>query len=383
MKLLDIIKQHTEYKQFVPTNKDLKSDELNKLSNRLKASSQDKTFINILEWQDRNIKYWEERASTSLILTLLIIFSLTMIISFFGKTDPTMYWLFLLFPFLILGGATLNIIIYLITLLFSVLFIPVSLALITPSITLNSKMLLLFIGSSFVLGAFISLILNLILKYSAIKRFTPEFKLGDTFKLSLSIQRIINYRLSICRDYAKLTSALLLKLYPKEEIYFVLIQGHVAVVVKLKDKLYVIDQKLPILTLENWVEKWRRRHHKKKLDLKLVRLYLEDNNVRIQHIKQKNFPYYLQSSNLNELNIKVKKLFKLNNTNIKQKDAPLLEIPLKNLISYFSNDDLFNLSLIELIKNKIEDELVGNIDKLNNLEIVQKDNNLVLRIWLK
>ena len=61
MSRIDKVRQHTIYKQFVPANKDLDNDELNKLSNRLKADSENKTLVNILEWQDRNIKYWDER----------------------------------------------------------------------------------------------------------------------------------------------------------------------------------------------------------------------------------------------------------------------------------------------------------------------------------
>ena len=48
-----------------------------------------------------------------------------------------------------------------------------------------------------------------------------------------------------------------------------------------------------------------------------------------------------------------------------------------------SNDELTKYSLIELIRNRIEDELAGNIELIDNLGIEQRDNDLILRLWLK
>lgn len=55
------------------------------------------------------------------------------------------------------------------------------------------------------------------MRYGNIKRLVPEFRIGDTFTLSLPIEKILKYRLSVCRDYAKLTMALLLDLHPKSD----------------------------------------------------------------------------------------------------------------------------------------------------------------------
>ena len=48
---------------------------------------------------------------------------------------------------------------------------------------------------------------------------------------------------------------------------------------------------------------------------------------------------------------------------------------LKNLESLYSQDELVEDSLIEAIKNKIEDELVGNINALNYVDLVKKDED--------
>jgi hypothetical protein len=48
-------------KSFVPTPSDIKSVELKKLAGRLKGNSEKETLTNILEWEERNIKFWWER----------------------------------------------------------------------------------------------------------------------------------------------------------------------------------------------------------------------------------------------------------------------------------------------------------------------------------
>jgi len=48
-------------KQFVPTKEEIDSEEVKNLSNRLRANTPKETLTNILEWQDRNLKFWEER----------------------------------------------------------------------------------------------------------------------------------------------------------------------------------------------------------------------------------------------------------------------------------------------------------------------------------
>lgn len=383
MDWLDKLKQHTIYKQFVPTDEDLNNDELKKLAERLKAETQAKTLINILEWQDRNIKYWDERAITSVILSFLVISSFS-ILSFIG-INPLVYLLLLLFiPILFFGNITLNIALDLIAFFLVILLIPISVALTSPNLSVSSNMLLFFIAISFILGALISLILELIFKYTYIKRLVPEFKIDDTFELSLSIEKILKYRLSICRDYAKLTSALLLKIYPKKEIYFALIPKHVAVVINLDNRFFVIDQKLPILPLYKWQEKWRRRLNKNNLKIKLIRIYLENEKVKIRTVRHEKISYRdVDIAELNKLEYEIKKSLSLaKNRKRKSKTRSSIEIILHDMIPLLNKDDIFRFSLIRLIRNRIEKELVGNISKLDDLEIVPSGDNLVVRVWL-
>ncbi len=110
---------------------------------------------------------------------------------------------------------------------------------------------------SVIFGGIIFLLLYLILKYRNIKSFQPNFRLRDTFKLSLPVEKILKYRLAICRDYAKLTAALLLKMYPENNILFISFPSHVATGIQIKNTIYILDQRLPILTINDWLKKWK------------------------------------------------------------------------------------------------------------------------------
>jgi len=381
MSWLDTIKRHTIYKQFLPTDEDLSNEELKNLAQRLKTDSQEKNLINILEWQDRNIKTWSERWTTASILTNLTIIALFVISIYFGKINHYLYFLLLFIPFIILGNLTLNIIFNLIIFLVSVLIIPLVLSTFSPVLNINSSIFLVLIAFSVVLGSFISLVIDLFLKYRGLKSYIPDFDISDTFKLSLPIKKILHYKLAICRDYAKLTSALILTLHPKSEIYFVLIPQHVAVCIKLNNKMYVLDQKLPILTLDIWKEKWKKQLKKKKLKIDLVKIYLENKKIRCKSVKNDEVLYQHNEINIDELNNKIKKLFKINIDRPKKKDN--LKIPIKDFVLLISNDEIVKNSLIELIKNRVEDELVTNINNLKYIDAERKDKDLIIKVWLK
>lgn len=375
---LDWIKQHSLYIQFLPTKKDLKSQRLKELASRLRSDSKNKTLINILEWQDRNIKAWEERWIFPTILNYLVIISIG-IISSFGKTNPCL--LLLLIPLLFLGNITLNIVFILIVLILFILLIPLFFSLSSSILSISSTNFLIFILFSFILGAFISLLKYLSLKYRNLKNHIPDFDIRDTFKLSLSIDKILKYKLSICRDYAKLTSALILTIYPKEEIYYVLIPQHVAVGIKLNDRIYVLDQKLPILILDKWKEKWRMKLKKRNLKINFVRVYLEDKNIKIKSLTQAEAVCDLSKPDLNDLINETRRSLNLKNKKPKIKSTS--EIYLKDFMTIFSNDDLVKSSIQEAIKNNIRDELATNIDNLIYFDAEVKNRDIILKLWLK
>lgn len=377
-----------EERQYVPTMEDVNNKDLKILARRLKSGSDEETLSNVLEWQDRNLKYWEERWLTHTILVFLLFFSAATLYLYFNAINPAILGLLALGIFgLVLLGTSLFKFVYHLVFLFILIITYITIITYNlPSITVNSKTFLFIIAISLILGAFLSLIINLVMKYKNIKSSVLDFKIEDTFKLSLSIDKILKYRLSICRDYAKLTSALLLNLYSKEEIYFTLIPKHVAVAIKLNEKLYVLDQKLPILPLEKWADKWKNRLKKKSLAVKLVRISKINDALKTEWLKDK----FQTNKNVQtkeeiavqEITKKLKEFFKISDKIKDKKEIVEFEIPFKKISSLLDKDKISNFSLIEAIKNRIEDEIVGNIKNIYDLTLNKIGEDLILKIKL-
>jgi predicted transglutaminase-like protease len=66
-------------RQFLPSKEDLECEDTKELSKRLMGDSYKETLTNIVEWQEKNIQYWHERADMFLLLYLLSSVSLCFI----------------------------------------------------------------------------------------------------------------------------------------------------------------------------------------------------------------------------------------------------------------------------------------------------------------
>lgn len=362
--------------QFLPDLKDVKNKELKKLSKRLEEDSKQETLTNIVEWQERNILYWVDRADMFIVFCFLLIFSICFLpIPLCRKTILSftfilfsIYDLFLSITYLL---PVIGFLIAFFTLIYSVNF----------SLGSMIQPLANLIALSMIFGGFVSLLTYMILKYRNIKSFQPEFKLSDTFKLSLSVDKILKYRLAICRDYAKLTSSLLFNMYPDSELYFITIRGHVATGIKIKNKIYVLDQRLPILSMDNWLIKWNKEAniYKLKIDEKSKRKPLDVVFDRHEKIPKKtNEPHpKIDTEKLTEELAKI--------LGIKQnshKDEPDFEIPLPNYAIYYEDDEITKYSLIRVVKNRLKNELCGNMDKISKINISQNKRDLILSVCL-
>jgi len=197
-----------------------------------------------------------------------------------------------------------------------------------------------------------------------------------TTRLSLPLEKIVKkYRLAVCRDYAKLTAALLFSIYPNSKVYFFAIWGqHVATAVKINDKYYVLDQKLPVLTKNGWLNRW---------NLKDAEVYTSElkrdseGKVTIRWYERitRNSPK-IDTEKLTEEIAKI--------LGIKQsthKDKPDFEIRLYDYAIYYDDDEITKYSLIRAIKNRFEGELCGNIDKVSKIEISQKEKDLIIKVY--
>ena len=194
--------------------------------------------------------------------------------------------------------------------------------------------------------------MQLFIKYRTLKRHSPKFKVSDTFLPSLPVKKILEYRLSVCKDYAKLTAALLLNLYPKNKIYFYTFLMHVATGIEINGKVYILDQKLPIVGEQAWLNRWNKN--------KATKLELQRNKDKFD----------------------VKYLGKIDDA-IKRGEKEVT-YALKNQARIYDIDDkIIKDSLLRYYTSLLQREYVGNFSKVKGLDITKKDDDLILHISLR
>ena len=191
---------------YCPSKEELSNPNIVKLAHRLVGDSRKETLTNILEWQDRNIVFWSERWLISMAFWVsLVILGAAVAASFTARLD----------------------------ILSRILFIaPFGVPFVTSAI-------LMFVFVHFNSGL-------------PIKENLNALWLG-----CLSIEHIFQNRMAVCRDYAKLTACLLSNIPHDGKIYISSGSIHVATGIMLDKKLYILDQHLPIYTIDN-INKWKK-----------------------------------------------------------------------------------------------------------------------------
>jgi predicted transglutaminase-like protease len=389
-------------KQFLPTDTDIKNVELKKLAKRLEGKSEKETLTNILEWQDRNIQSWKERGILELpgyvlmgLSIILYVFALLPVLFLFyyylaslNILSPSaslliVLTIFLLFMAWLLYQNTIVKIIYI--LLFSYPIYTLERAYLALPLQKSSTidMVLALTSLNGVLcGAAALTIFYLVMSYRPIFRGNP-FKtkaskiwgiMNNTFRISLPIHKILEYRMAICRDYAKLTASLLFSIHPNSKVYFLTIPRHVASAVKIDGKYYILDQKLPVLTKNGWLNRWNQK----------------DAGVYVINPTDMTFNWHEQINRKSkreipkvcteELTERIAKILGIKQSS--QKDEPF-EIPPYGYAIYYDDDEITKYSLIRAIKNTLESELCGSIDKVSKIEISQNGNekDLIVKVY--
>ncbi len=373
-------------KQFLPSKEDIENEEAKELSKRLIGNSHKETLTNIMEWQERNIQYWYERADMFIILVFLSL--VPFILVYFL---PTLFIFKIFFALYALFSGLLIILDYfMLSLIFILLITSETISIFALLYAGNIFTVFAILTLSIPFGGIISLLLYLILKYRHIKAIQPKFKLKETFASTLSVGKILKYRLAVCRDYAKICATLLIHSYPKNRIFFITLPQHVAAAINLKDRIYVLDQKLPVLTLEKWMLLWNKKTSKnilfkiqssilriiRKGEVQIYEVFL-DGNVKIKKICNKK----LEGGKVPKIDTKyiVKKLENdLRIGQISENNVLTAIIPLKNFALCYDRDEIVEYSLIKAIKNKLENEFCGNLDKITGIEIKQNNEDLIL-----
>lgn len=303
-----------------PSSVEFKSTEIKKLAQRLKGKTVKETLTNILEWQDRNINFWFER-----------------------------YYLFLIFIFIFF---VIVLLIY-----FTILSLSSPLNLISP-------LWCLIISLSLILP--LSVTTYIMLKSY---RRIPLKQIKYVIFRNMSVNLIIEYKLGICPDYAKLTACLLKNLYPDGKIGFVKSCGHVATGMFVGEKLYMLDQCLPIKTINGW-------HKYRKSYKKFYPLKGKCNKAEPISVGEPNF-------DIDKLKLEI-----THHLNLSEKDENVnlsqLDIILTKGALYYDYDAFVNYSLIQWLKNKIVDERL-DLSQISNIEIKEPNNSkdLTFRIYYR
>lgn len=380
-------------KQFLTTKEDIENKDVKDLANRLRGKDDKETLTNVLEWQEKNLSFWWERWPFDLSLKFLIPLTwvLILIISF-----PFLLILLELYPLLLILSLAI-ILLFSIMFLFSKYFIKFLILIVSvPSIYLIISIILQIpsLAPKFIpyvlfyagcIGALSIIGIYLFFRYRVFLRGMPFMKkfskfiemMDDTFIIKLPIEKILKYRLAICRDYAKLTAVLLFNLYPNSKLYFFTILGHVATSIKIGDNYYILDQKLPILTKNNWLRVW----NKKKTQVYVAELKKDSEKVEIKKYGKIVFSKSAQKTSFSELTENVAKVLKLSQvTNKRTSDFQIL---LKNCAIIYEDDEIVKYSLVRAIRNKIVNEFCGNLNKISKIEMVKKKNDLILKVYTK
>jgi len=378
-------KEALSKKPYLPSGEDLEYRDIKELSDRLQEDSDVKTLTNILEWQERNIWFWSDRWHMYLIflimgvLSLLIGSLLVIALSTIGIIKIALLVLFVLLSLLLYS----NIYVYLvlqIPILSSFFIVLWLLYRKYPEICTKVTFLYYLIGLTMILGGIISSFSYLAIKYRTIN--IPNFKLVDTFWASLPVEKILKYRLAVCRDYAKLTAALLVNIYPENEIYFITIPDHVATGIKIENKIYILDQKLPVTTLEKWINYWKSRKKWRFRKATILKAVYQDGGIKIEEkckrkVKNLNIPTVdvesLRKKLLEELGIE-----KMATSNKLEK---FKSIRLNDIALQYEKDEIVEYSMIWAFKNKIIHEFCGNTKKITDVEVQQDDKDIILRVY--
>lgn len=308
----------------LPTQEDILDSEVLKLTQKLKGESDKETLTNILEWQDRNIGFWFERWTLPFIF-LPTVFGFMVIIGLkFGYASPVNVGTI---PLVIVGTALALILVYLLILKF--------------------------------------------INYRDMDWNTVIY----TLSLNPPVNKILEYRLALCRDYSRLTASLLFNLY--SELYFIRTTWHETVGVKLKDEIYVLDQHLPISTADN--DRYANADiYSAKRDSKGIITLKQEQKMQKKLSEKEKVTEYLTEE--------IAKIF-----NIKQyssKDEPDIKIPLEKFVKYhydalvkFSYDEIIKYSLMRAIKNRVKNEFYVNTDKISKIMIKQDKEDLMLEVY--
>lgn len=339
------------FKGYWPTSDDIGKDKVKSLAKRLKAGSDEETLTNILEWQERNMEFWTERQPIL----------------------PLLGYIFLIFL------AALGI--------FSAAFL-ISIPLF---IWLNIKILMWFaqtiwlffiISIAMLAGSIITIFATMISILHSNRKFpwkeVPE-GLWNIVWPNISMNFLLEKKLGVCRDYAKMTACLLSNIYQNKEVYFVRAPSHVAAGIYVENRLYMLDQRLPILTIDRWTD-----YREPKVS---DRVEIFD-PIKTTLREGRPISSFLQTRDKSEPDTEdlAKKMTELLNIKQQPNDKTILlqkpiQIPWKNGAILYEENEMVDYSLARLLETKISSELIRK-SQVTRIDMSSDGHDLTFLIYL-
>jgi len=338
------------FQGYCPTSGEIENSEIKRLASRLKAGSYRETLTNILEWQGKNIEFWTERQPILPLLGYIYLIFFAAILVYFAGFFISILLLFWLNVQIIMWFAQ--------TIWW---FLMISIAMLASS-TLA------------ILATMISIL------HSNRKVPWKEVPKGlkNVFMPSISIDFLLENRLGVCRDYAKITACLLSNIYPNAEVYFASAPYHVATGINIENRLYMLDQRLPILTIDRWND------YRKPRKLDGIERF-DPIEKALQKADKRTFLHTKDKSELNTEKL-AKKMSELLNIKEQPDDKTFslqkpIPIPWKNGAILYEENEMVDYSLARLLETKISSELI-RINQITRIEIRRHKNDLTFLIAL-
>ncbi|MGD0028290.1 MAG: transglutaminase-like domain-containing protein [Candidatus Bathyarchaeia archaeon] len=344
------------FKGYWPTSDEIGNDKVMSLASRLKAESYKETLTNILEWQERNIVFWTERHPVlSLLGYIWLIFGATAVV--FSVVSVSILLL------IVLNSQTVVLVWLIQIVVWSIQNVWLFIAILASS-------------NMTILATMISILRsNRKFPWKEVPR-----GLKNVFFPSISMNFLLEKRLGVCRDYAKLTSCLLSNIYPHAEIYFASAPGHVATGIIIENRLYMLDQRLPILTKDRWND-----YRKPKKSDTMERFDLIKNTLQKA---RRTFP---QTSHKPELNTEKlarlsERMTELLNIEVQPHDKTIsrqkpIPIPWKNGAKLYEENEMTDYSLARFLATEISSELV-KISQITKIETSCNKDDLIFQIHI-
>jgi predicted transglutaminase-like protease len=202
--------------------------------------------------------------------------------------------------------------------------------------------------------------------------------LKNVFWPSISIDFLLEYRLGVCRDYAKITACLLLNISPNAEIYFATAPNHVATGISVDNRLHMLDQRLPILTIDKWNDyrKPKKSDRIERFDSVKGIIQKADKATFLQ--TEAKYGYELNTDSL------AKTMMELMNIERQPDDETisLLEpmlIRWKNGVTLYKENEMTDYSLARYLEMRISNEFVKK-ERITMIEANRNNDDIIFTV---